>query len=290
MSVISPSLTISLDPSNPGQFFACCGFLELADRLWQGAEGWFSSDSFCIQPSTPSTKAAAELISNIAQCPLVTTMSAEEVQKLDELGSRKKKDLSANDEAEKKRLESLRREAPLRLEGQFQLRLDWWLDDRSGGSRFKTWAGQQSVIDIAEAMKKPIEDGGWNALGPDAWLSHAHADGNALPFNFDSDLGPQSAPLDVGFSLDPLGMGTPIRPMIEFAAFVGLQRFRPRTIRGENRHRYTLWRTPLLPSVASAAACGAIPVPDWPTFEFPLLYRTKYLKSFLPAQPYRGDA
>ncbi len=25
-------------PTNPGQFFACCGLLELADRLWPGAE------------------------------------------------------------------------------------------------------------------------------------------------------------------------------------------------------------------------------------------------------------
>ena len=36
-----PSIRVKVDPTNPGQFFACCGLLELADRLWPGAEGWF---------------------------------------------------------------------------------------------------------------------------------------------------------------------------------------------------------------------------------------------------------
>ena len=44
MSDPSPSITVTVDPTNPGQFFACCGLLELADRLWPGAEGWFAED------------------------------------------------------------------------------------------------------------------------------------------------------------------------------------------------------------------------------------------------------
>jgi CRISPR-associated protein Csb3 len=38
-----PNITIPVDLTNPGQFFACCGLLELADRLWPGAEGWFEA-------------------------------------------------------------------------------------------------------------------------------------------------------------------------------------------------------------------------------------------------------
>ncbi len=37
---------IKVDVTNPGQFFACCGLLELADRLWPGAEGWFDTTTF----------------------------------------------------------------------------------------------------------------------------------------------------------------------------------------------------------------------------------------------------
>src|SRR6266545_794451 len=42
---------IKVDVTNPGQFFACCGLLELADRLWPGAEGYFSESEreFCIR-------------------------------------------------------------------------------------------------------------------------------------------------------------------------------------------------------------------------------------------------
>lgn len=31
------AIRINVDLTNPGQFFACCGLLELADRLWGGA-------------------------------------------------------------------------------------------------------------------------------------------------------------------------------------------------------------------------------------------------------------
>lgn len=43
-----PSICVNVDPTNPGQFFACCGLLELADRLWDGAEGWFRDGKFNI--------------------------------------------------------------------------------------------------------------------------------------------------------------------------------------------------------------------------------------------------
>lgn len=43
-----PSIYVTVDPMNPGQFFACCGLLELADRLWKVAEGWFEGGQFCI--------------------------------------------------------------------------------------------------------------------------------------------------------------------------------------------------------------------------------------------------
>src|SRR5438270_7107454 len=42
------TIRVAVDPTNPGQFFACCGLLELADRLWPEAEGWFDEREFCI--------------------------------------------------------------------------------------------------------------------------------------------------------------------------------------------------------------------------------------------------
>jgi len=53
---IPASFAVQVDAMNPGQFFACCGLLELAHRLWPGAEGWFDEGNrefqiYCNNPS-----------------------------------------------------------------------------------------------------------------------------------------------------------------------------------------------------------------------------------------------
>ncbi len=48
--VDEPAISVRVDPTNPGQFFAACGLLELADRLWGGAEGWFEDGAFSLRP------------------------------------------------------------------------------------------------------------------------------------------------------------------------------------------------------------------------------------------------
>ncbi len=289
----TPAIRVKLDPCNPGQFFACCGLLELAHRLWQGAEGWFELQQFCLQPADDKQRAAATpagLIDQFARCRVTNTMSEAQLGRLAELSAMKAKERAKSEdlEAEKKALDSLRREAPIRLHTPFDLLIDWFLDDRAGGSRFKTWAGQQSVIDIAQGMHRPLRLGGWSEASPDVWLSRSVSTDD-LPFNFDSGLSGQGSALDAGFSFDSLGFKAPTRPLLELATFVGLQRFRPMSVATENLYRFDLWPTPLLPSAAAAAACGAAPVIGARRYEFRLLYRTKYLKSFLPAQPYRGE-
>ncbi|MFO0808626.1 MAG: type I-U CRISPR-associated protein Cas8c [Gemmataceae bacterium] len=291
MSNPNPTIRVAVDPTNPGQFFACCGLLELADRLWGDAEGWFDgTTTFCLRAVAPNPDATAQrLMAELVRCRLTNAMTPEEVSRLEELSNMRGRDRTKAQDEEKKRLERLWREKPLVFHDPFRLRVDWFLDDWAGGSRFKTWAGQQSVIDIGLAMKKPVEAGGWNDLPPEQWLTRTAADAG-LPFNFDADLGGQASALDVGFSFDPLGLKMRTRPLIELAAFVGLQRFRPAADpKGGNRYTFELWPDRLTPEVAAVAACGALGLPNTHTYEFRLLYRTKYLKSFLPAQPIRGD-
>lgn len=283
MTVPAPVVSVGVDLANPGQFFACCGLLELADRLWLGAEGWFSSTTFHLAPIDAKTATAGALLQAISKCVLRNTMDLNDIRRLEELAGIPGKKQTDAEKAERKGLEKLRREEPLFLEAPFNLQIDWFLDDRAGGSRFKTWAGQQSVIDIALAMKGPIERGEWNGLSPKDWLTHACGDG--VPFNFDSNLGVQSSARDVGFSLDPLQIGSKPRPFLELLAFVGLQRFRPCVRQTRNRYSYSAWGIPLLPPAAAIAAAGFIPAASEAAFEFPLLYRTQYLKSFLPATP-----
>jgi len=282
-----------VDPTNPGQFFACCGLLELADRLWQGAEGWFELQQFCLQPVADEkqpTATPAGLIDQLARCRVTNSMTDAQLGRLAELSKMKAKERAKSDEleVEKKALDSLRRESPIRLHAPFNLLIDWFVDERAGGSRFKTWAGQQSVIDITEGMHRPLLSGVWNETPPNAWLSRS-VSADDLPFNFDSGLSGQGSALDAGFSFDAFGFKMPSRPLLELAAFVGLQRFRPMPVPNENLYRFDLWPIPLLPPAASAAACGAAVGINARRYEFRLLYRTKYLKSFLPAQPYQGN-
>jgi CRISPR-associated protein Csb3 len=282
------NIKIPVDLTNPGQFFACAGLLELASRLNEDAEGWFEARSFHLRCNS----SFCDLVDALRQSRVVNAMSAAQNARLQELMSMSKKDREkAKLEDEKKALDALRREEPIVLESSLVLRIDWFRDEHSGGSRFKTWAGQQSVLDIATAMHtglssvdREIESTLWNS-----------ARGGGLPFNFDSDLGGQGSALDIGFSFDPLAANEATRiegtckPALEILAFIGLQRFRPREIPGRNRFVYVAWPQPLPPSVAAAVGCRAVSVGNAPCYEFGLLYRTKYLKSFLPAIPFQGD-
>jgi CRISPR-associated protein Csb3 len=284
------SIRIAVDPTNPGQFFACCGLLELADRLWQGAEGWFEKGEFCIACGGTLNKVLDALV----DCHLTNTMTVAQHTRFNEISvmSVKVRKSTAGVEDEYKALDKLLREASIILRDPFRITLDWFADDYAGGSRFKTWAGRQSVLDIATSMKDALKNSAWRK---EKCLTFSVTN-CGLPFNFDSDLGGQGGAIDVGFSFDPLAGSTltriesTARPALELLAFIGLQRFRPREVKGENRFLYTAWNRPLPIEVAMPAACGAMPINGADRFEFRLLYRTKYLKSFLPAIPFTGGS
>lgn len=290
-----PTIRINVNPANPGQFFACCGLWELAERLATGAEAWFEGCQFCIACQS----SLDDLLNALAACSLTNTMTTAQHARFREIAAMTVKERTAipGVEDESKLLEELLRESPIVLGMPFGITLDWFADEFAGGSRFKTWAGRQSVLSIATAMKDALKETEWRN---EACLALAVRD-CGLPFNFDSDLGAQGGAIDVGFSFDPLAgsaltrIASMARPALELLAFVGLQRFRPSEVRGENRFLYTAWRQPLPIAMAAAVSCGAVscgpsPIMDDSRYEFRLLYRTKYLKSFLPSIPFAGDS
>jgi CRISPR-associated protein Csb3 len=281
------NIVLPIDLTNPGQFFACCGLLEIASRLDQRAEGWFDDSNFYINGAC----SIQSIFALINASTVANTMSKAQLSRLDELSAMTKKQresISGLDD-EKEQLESMRRELPIVIDGGVTFHIDWFRDDFSGGSRFKTWAGQQSVLNIARTMHSAIPK---MSSIEKIWDSVRDI---GLPFNFDSDLGGQGSARDVGFSFDPLADNKMTRiegsckPALEFLCFIGLQRFRPAELKGENRFVYVAWSKHVPVSVASALACGAIDIGKSKIFSFKLLYRTKYLKSFLPAQPIHGE-
>lgn len=283
-----PAIRLRVDPTNPGQFFACCGLLELADQLWRGSEGFFNEDSKIFLIKTPKIINDVDivgLLDDLSKCHITNTMREWELERLEHLSKMSRKEISKSPilEAEKKQLEEMRRAAPILLHEPFDIRMDWFIDMRSGGDAFKTWAGQQSVLDIASNMKRLVKECDLNQI-PHGELLFWTKNSDSVPFNFDSDLGGVGSDLDVGFSFDPLKIRVQIRPIIEILAFIGLQRFRPSFDEARNCFMYSIWFTPLIPEVASVAACGLLGMRNLKRLEFRLLYRTKYLKSFLPAR------
>ena len=239
--------SVGVDAANPGQFFACCGILELAGRLWPSAEGWFESPAeFCL---SDHGNAALNL--------------------RDLLHAANRSEITAIDEQDAFT-------SPLKLGGPFNLRLDWWTDKAGGGAELKTWAGQQSVFTIARAMR--------HAAGavPEPLrqlLDHCQVvcePGTARkyvePFYFDSRRAAQS--LDIGFSPDVQGMAMGAYPAVEFLCLIGLQRFRPRAIADvPGTFEYHAWKLPLPAITAAACAGGCLFAESGPRYLFRLLRR-----------------
>jgi CRISPR-associated protein Csx14 len=274
-----PTIRLRLDATNPGHFLACCGLLELADRAWKsGAEGWFEerADFFCIAPIEKSSSedfGASALLAMLRASTLSNAlMSDAQKARLDALSEKKLKG-SADAQSEKLELEALwdrAKDGALALGEPFGLRIDWHLDDRAGGSRFKTWAGQQTITPIAKALKVAADEASVDTASQDWLLTRAPCTSS---LHLDAVGG--GSDIDVGFSFDPLKIGSESKSvLVELLAFIGLQRFRPRKPAKDNRYVYVAWFDPLVPEVANAAASGSMNTAPARVFEFRLLYRT----------------
>ena len=256
MTHSDPNMTIDVNVTNPGQFFACCGLLELSDRLWPGAEGWFANNQFCIH----------------AEGTLPEVWGAIVKAELDALDS--------DDEMA----------SPMWLGDPFDLLLDWWKDENAGGRKLKVWAGSMRGVRIAQAMKTAIT----HAAKQEKPLDYAavvYDPGNPKkkvePFYFDGRRGCNAQPIDIGFSPDSLKMTSAAYPAVEFLCLVGLQRFRPYPTNHRRVFSYWSWGTPLSPCLAAAMASGITTLTSGIKYRFENGFRTdqKKHKAFLPATP-----
>ncbi len=256
MTSPKPNITVNVDLTNPGQFFACCGLLELADRLWCGAEGWFAGNEFCIQ----SEGSLSELWRAIIET---------ELEALDP------DDVTAS---------------PIRLGTPFDLTLNWWKDEHAGGRMLKVWAGRMRGVRIAQAMKAAIAHVG----DQDSSFEYAavvydpdNEKKKIEPFYFDGRRGWNAQPIDIGFSPDSLKMKSAAYPAVEFFCLVGLQRFRPHQTGKRRFFDYRTWMAPLSPCLAAVVVSGCAPRATGVDYRFENAFRTdqRKHKAFLPATP-----
>ncbi len=253
MSNPEPIIRVNVDLTNPGQFFACCGLFELADRLWSGAEvyGAFLETEFGLWAD----------LQNGSLGQIIDAFVEANVQQLD-----------LNDDAA----------SPIYLGEPFDLRLDWWQKqegpnkirvDLGGGDRLKTWAGKQFGPSIFRLMKDACKNIDFLRLLDQPKAVYEKKGGKekrktTSPFYFDARRNETS--LDIGFSADEQDMSVMAYPAVESLALVGLQRFQP-VVNGDGSGRsfvYTAWAEPLPLNVAMAAASGIIPVRSNGIFRF----------------------
>ena len=237
MSRRRAEIVLDVDVRNPGQFFACCGVLEIASRLWADTdvEGWFDRTEFCVTVPGVVEPLQALVTKLVATTPLVRLCP------------------------DARRFEP--NVAPVWFEP-IGLRLDWWLAP-SGAATFdqvlKLWAGNQGPAKtIFPALEKALRRvSGSNGVPVVRNILRRRT---PMSGRLGIDPGPAWEALDVGFSPNEQRIDVETAPFTEVLGAVGLQRFRPaRRAPGGRLLEYAVWSEPLPLLAAHAAASGVLP-------------------------------
>lgn len=256
------SITVNVDPTNPGQFFACCGLLELADRLWPGAEGWFADKQFCVAVNG----SLKDLIRAISLAELIHVRPGDPYS------------------------------SPITVAKPFRaLTVDWWESDRTGAKDFKVWAGTMESYGIAYAMQQAMKAEAFQ--GPDLFnVGQVVQNPNEPakkkePYYFDARRAPNAHSRDIGFSPNDLQLTTVAFPAVEFLCLVGLQVGRPRRTGQIRIYDYFTWQVALPTNLILAAATGFLELPGLRAYRFENWFRTgqKKHKAFRPAIPLNSE-
>jgi CRISPR-associated protein Csx14 len=226
--------SVPLNLRNPGQFLACCGILEIADRMY-GATGHFEENRFVIRSENTSCT-LKNVLCLIANEPLKPILGGTEGKTV----------------------------VGLLTTGSLNLRLGWWSAPNQR-DLLKTWAGSRDhnldVILQADQMlaagyldtTDPLDVGDWypDSFGKQGISLDSRSVTNAL---------------DVGLSHDHEKHGKKlVYPFVTLLAFVGIERFSPPIQAGTEKEAkqynlsYCTWKHPIPAQLLLPAALGILP-------------------------------
>ncbi|MBV6488950.1 MAG: hypothetical protein GHHEDOFH_02927 [Pseudorhodoplanes sp.] len=280
---------IPVDLTNPGQVFACLGFLEAADMLIGGAEGGFdwSDDAnvrFALRAGQDTNPFEA-VLQFLARSQVIdvepATWPAEE--RSAQSFTRDEFPAPLKDYWNRQDKKWARTALPVELVNDtIRVSLTHWAD---GSSRnpFKLYSGNRSACSIATAMisgtrAKPkkgqnigdLETKGIAQLWEEERVHLIETPLDVLTpmggsFNFD----PRGAwtALDAGYSPNDQGHQVAASPVVEFLAAWGLEHARP-VVSDDRQVRYAAWGVPLPSCLARVALIGAIPALPTQRFRF----------------------
>jgi CRISPR-associated protein Csx14 len=278
---------IPVDLFNPGQVFACLGFLEAAEVLLGEAEGGFDwgdpEKVVFVLRARGEAAPVREVVGFLAQADARRLAPANH----DDRSPKEKK--AAADEARKQgkpippppplprdiavtevfpEPTSDRMRLPIQLSsGNFpRIDLTHWAD----GSRrdpFKLYAGNRSAFGIAQDMLAGLKS--LHAEKPTELVMSPFGVTVSMGGSFNFDPRGAWTALDVGYSLNDQGHKVDASPVVEIMAAWGLENARPREI-GLRLYRYAAWQAPLSPCLARPAIAGALDVMPTRHFVFRL--------------------
>ncbi len=251
-------LRIPLDPCNPGQFYACCGLIELFDIT--GAQTLSNFEVNWRRPREATFVLASE--ASLELSAITQAMREAEYKLLPRP--------EAQDKAPDK--DSI---APslVAIFGK-KIVLDWWLECFwHRACSLKCWAGQVTTQKLVSILPPLLAD---NNVSFD--------DGVLTTTRFGID--PRSAwvALSLGYSPNAQGQDSRTYPVVELLGAFGLQGFRPAGSRAEG-FTYYLWLNPLPRSVARSVCARAWPGCESAAYRFSLGGRGKSYKYFSFAEP-----
>ena len=289
--------SISVDLFNPGQVFACLGFLEAADALIGDAQGGFDwsdeSDVRFVLRTAGNENPVAVVLRFLAQAKLSRCgppgyrdpPAKVKKGRGESAGNAKTQD----DATERIALITEdcfpgpvgdRMTLPIRLsvENGRRVELGHWADESSRDS-FKLYAGNRSAAGIAAAMlgghlgkKAQVLQKGIAQL----WAG-ARAELTARPFDVLTPMGgsfnfdPRGAWTAIGAGYSPNDQGHEVAasPVVQLMAAWGLENARPYAY-ATRKVRYAAWGIALVPMLARAALVDAIPAIPSKRFRFDL--------------------
>jgi CRISPR-associated protein Csx14 len=263
---------VAIDAKNPGQFFACCGLLELADRLWPGAEGCFGAGTFSV---SCRGELSAILNAMVARQPEAITALGDDLP-VKPIIAPLRLVLDGDGDARK----------VLILDNWMRIGLDKGRATVMGNSPWNFWSGQQTSAGIwtslCAELKRQLP-----AIPADQ-LTNLFAHRVLLSGRFGFDPGAAWDALDAGFSPNAQNLSVASSPAVELLAAVGIQRFKPKM---EDRQSfiYATWSLPLAPPVAACAAAGVPITPNLVHFRGQVVSRGQYAALGYSTQLAKGD-
>ena len=319
--------SIPVDLFNPGQVFACLGFLEAADVLLGDAEGGFDwsdevNTTFALQAGSEQNpfEAVLEFLAEVEPIRWAPAGYSDPPPKKSKAGGDDEtEDNDTNEEAAVAPALHLspsfpakqgdRMALPIRFGGGNRpvVDLGHWADGSSRES-FKLYAGNRSADRIARAMlkgvrKKPTGKQKANGIPGDLitrglsqlWDAE-RAELIKVPFHRLTAMGgsfnfdPRGAwtAIDAGYSPNEHKHPVEASPVVEFLAAWGLENARPTVESGTRHVRYAAWGKRLPPILARAALSGSIGTVPLRRFHFDLdLSGKNKVVTFAREEPFR---